>query len=165
MSPAMIPHRADGGQGVRTSSAHLTASRGKVCPADAAGCRSHAAEEPPNRPWQLCVLSIIHKLHGTRRCATRGRVMNHADGLVASVLERPADPAPWLILADWLEEQGGPDDLARAELLRLRSAYASDQAWEDQADERAAAILEARPSLVGPLQPLLSLQFRVLASP
>ena len=91
--------------------------------------------------------------------------MNHADGLVASVLERPADPAPWLILADWLEEQGGPDDLARAELLRLRSAYASDQAWEDQADERAAAILEAQPSLVGPLQPLLSLQFRVLASP
>jgi uncharacterized protein (TIGR02996 family) len=39
--------------------------------------------------------------------------------LLAAVKEEPRDSARRLVLADWLEERGGPDDLARAEVLRL----------------------------------------------
>src|SRR6476646_3739638 len=105
----MIPHRADGGQVVRASSAHPTAWREEQFARlmrRPAGCR---------RTRRRAGVSVHSSISLTASDDPgRGRVMNHADGLVANVLERPADPAPWLILADWLEEQGGPDDLARA---------------------------------------------------
>jgi uncharacterized protein (TIGR02996 family) len=51
--------------------------------------------------------------------------MTDAAWLLATVLDRPGDQAPWLVLSDWLEERGDPDSLARAELLRLRTAWAT----------------------------------------
>jgi uncharacterized protein (TIGR02996 family) len=92
--------------------------------------------------------------------------MNQADGLLAGALERPEGPAPWLVLSDWLEEQGDPVSLARAELLRLRAEWiGADEARQKEADERASAILTERPTLIGHLHPLLALGFRVLAAP
>jgi uncharacterized protein (TIGR02996 family) len=94
--------------------------------------------------------------------------MNPASGLVAAVLEQPEDPAPWLVLSDWLEEQGDPDSQARAELLRLRTQWAgaaSDASRQQEADARATAILADRPTLIGYLHPLLEHDFRVLAAP
>jgi uncharacterized protein (TIGR02996 family) len=41
--------------------------------------------------------------------------------LLANVLARPED-APRLVLADWLEEHGSPEEVARAELIRLQCA-------------------------------------------
>jgi uncharacterized protein (TIGR02996 family) len=93
--------------------------------------------------------------------------MNQASGLLAGILEQSDDPAPWLILSDWLEEQGDPDSLARAELLRLRTewaAEAADAASQQEADQRATAILKEQPTLIGGLHPLLEHGFRVLAS-
>jgi uncharacterized protein (TIGR02996 family) len=94
--------------------------------------------------------------------------MNPADGLLAAVLERPEDPAPWLVLADWLEEQGDPASLARAELLRLQSLRAgagNDPARLCELERRAAWIAEDHPGLIGALQPLVDQAFGVLASP
>jgi uncharacterized protein (TIGR02996 family) len=94
--------------------------------------------------------------------------MIQASGLLAGILEQPDDPAPWLILSDWLEEQGDPGSLARAELLRLRTrsaAAAADAARQQKADERATAILKEQPTLIGGLHPLLEHGFRVLAAP
>jgi uncharacterized protein (TIGR02996 family) len=48
--------------------------------------------------------------------------MNQADSLLHAILDQPEEEAPWLVLADWLEEQGDPDNLARAELARLQAA-------------------------------------------
>lgn len=39
-------------------------------------------------------------------------------GLLQAAKEAPEEDAPRLILADWLEEHGGPADLARAEFVR-----------------------------------------------
>jgi len=93
--------------------------------------------------------------------------MIQASGLLAGILERPDDPAPWLILSDWLEEQGDADSLARAELLRLRTqwAAAADDAGRQKAEERATATLAAQPALLGDLRLLLEHRFRVLAAP
>jgi uncharacterized protein (TIGR02996 family) len=41
--------------------------------------------------------------------------MRKEDAFLAAIAEDPAEPMPWLVLADWLEEQGDP----RGELLRL----------------------------------------------
>jgi uncharacterized protein (TIGR02996 family) len=94
--------------------------------------------------------------------------MNHADGLLANVLEHPDDQAPWLVLADWLEEQGDPASLARAELLRLqpeRTAARDDPAWVEELDQRATAILQDHPGLLGALQPFVDKDFPVLSAP
>jgi uncharacterized protein (TIGR02996 family) len=94
--------------------------------------------------------------------------VNQADGLLAAVLERPADQAGWLVLADWLEEQGDPASLARAELLRLqveRNLPVNDPLRQQQADQRAAEVLAAHRGLVGAMQPLLRASFPVLAAP
>jgi uncharacterized protein (TIGR02996 family) len=41
---------------------------------------------------------------------------------LADVKDHPADDAPRLILADWLDEYGGPPDAARAEFIRTQCA-------------------------------------------
>jgi uncharacterized protein (TIGR02996 family) len=94
--------------------------------------------------------------------------MNQAGGLLEAVLEQPEEPAHWLILADWLEEQGDADSLVRAELLRLRTEWANaagDDTRQKKADKSAVALLTERPALIGALHPLLERRFRVLASP
>jgi uncharacterized protein (TIGR02996 family) len=54
--------------------------------------------------------------------------------LLADVKENPADLTPWLVLTDWLEENGDESDRARAEYCRLcfdklgKQTFASD--WE-----------------------------------
>jgi uncharacterized protein (TIGR02996 family) len=93
-----------------------------------------------------------------------GTAMSDVDGLLASALDGPDDQARWLVLADWLEEQGDPDNLARAKLLRLQVERAR---WEEpgleEEDFRALAILEQSPRLVGAMAPLLNPSFPVLS--
>jgi uncharacterized protein (TIGR02996 family) len=93
--------------------------------------------------------------------------MNQADLLLAAVLEEPDDPARWLVLSDWLEEQGGADSLARAGLLRLRTEWsnAGSPARREKAEKRAAAVLKKQPTLIGDLHPLLAHGLRVLTQP
>jgi uncharacterized protein (TIGR02996 family) len=97
-----------------------------------------------------------------------GRGMNDVSPLLTGVLDQTTDLMVLLVLADWLEEHGDPDSLARAELLRLRAQWvgaASNSSPQRKADKRATAILTERPALIGPLQPLLPHKFRVLAAP
>jgi uncharacterized protein (TIGR02996 family) len=93
--------------------------------------------------------------------------MNHADDLLEGALQQPNDPAPWLVLSDWLEEQGDPISLARAELLRLQAAHlaATDKAARRKLDDRAAALVRERPELIGALKPIVDTSFPVLFSP
>jgi len=93
--------------------------------------------------------------------------MNHADGLLASILERPSDFASWLVTSDWLEEQGDPASAVRAELFRLQAGRirtSKGSARQRDLDVRAAEILTAYPELAGPLQPLLDREFPVLSA-
>ena len=46
--------------------------------------------------------------------------MQLEDAFLQDICGRPDDDAPRLIYADWLEEQGGAADLARAELIRVQ---------------------------------------------
>src|SRR5262249_34532058 len=46
--------------------------------------------------------------------------MTDLDRLLEGIAAAPEDSARRLVLADWLEEQGGAEGLARAELLRLQ---------------------------------------------
>ena len=94
--------------------------------------------------------------------------MNDVGALLTCVLDQPNDLTALLVLADWLEEQGDPDSLARAELLRLRAQWAGaagNSSPRRKADKRATDILKERPALIGPLKPLLPHKFRVLAEP
>ena len=94
--------------------------------------------------------------------------MNHADGLLAGVLERPDDPAPWMMLSDWLEEQGDPDSLIRAELLRLQTEWIAargDPRRQQQLQQRAGAIVAEQPHLIGAFRPILDGSFSVLSAP
>jgi uncharacterized protein (TIGR02996 family) len=93
--------------------------------------------------------------------------MNHADGLLASILERPSDPTPWLVTSDWLEEQGDPANAARAELFRVQARRVRTRkgsARQRDLDVRAAEVLTACPEVAGPLQPLLDRGFPVLSA-
>jgi uncharacterized protein (TIGR02996 family) len=91
--------------------------------------------------------------------------MNPADGLLSAVLEQPREAARWLILSDWLEEQGGPANLARAALLRLE---AERLALPDEPDqllelcERAAALVQECPESIGALRQVLDQWFEEL---
>jgi uncharacterized protein (TIGR02996 family) len=60
----------------------------------------------------------------------------YADAFLEAVLEDPEEPAHRLVYADWLEEQGGPDQQARAEFIRVQIELA--QMGED--DERRPAL-------------------------
>jgi uncharacterized protein (TIGR02996 family) len=48
---------------------------------------------------------------------------DHYDALLAAALESPSDPGGWLILADWLEEQGNPAGEAVRLMCSLRKEY------------------------------------------
>lgn len=94
--------------------------------------------------------------------------MSHADGLLASILERPRDPVSWLVTSDWLEEQDDAANAVRAELFRLqarRIRTRKGSARQRDLDSRAAQILTAYPQLAEPLQPLLERGFLMLSAP
>jgi uncharacterized protein (TIGR02996 family) len=46
--------------------------------------------------------------------------MSNEQGLLDAIHEHPHDDVPRLVYADWLDDQGGPDNEARAELIRVQ---------------------------------------------
>jgi uncharacterized protein (TIGR02996 family) len=68
--------------------------------------------------------------------------MDTEEALLRAILDDPTDETPWLVLGDWLEEQGQDD---RAELLRLsRSLRTLPPVQERQhAEQRVAQLLIA----------------------
>ena len=50
--------------------------------------------------------------------------MTREEDLLRAVLADPDDDAPRLVLADWLEDRGDADSLARGELIRVQVASA-----------------------------------------
>lgn len=58
--------------------------------------------------------------------------MTHADAFLRDILAHPDDDAPRLIFADWLEEQGGANSIARAEFIRVQCALAAGKLPEQQ---------------------------------
>lgn len=46
--------------------------------------------------------------------------MTHHDAFLADIVAHPGDDTPRLVYADWLEEQGDPASLARAEFIRVQ---------------------------------------------
>jgi uncharacterized protein (TIGR02996 family) len=74
--------------------------------------------------------------------------------LLADVKENPDDLAPWLVLTDWLEENGDEADRARAEYCRLcfdklgKKTYASD--WE-KGERRRELAREWKDVWLGPI--------------
>ncbi|HTU93106.1 MAG TPA: TIGR02996 domain-containing protein [Gemmataceae bacterium] len=61
--------------------------------------------------------------------------MTHADAFLQDILAHPDDDAPRLIFADWLEEQGDPNSIARAEFIRIQCALAGGQLPEQRRTE------------------------------
>jgi uncharacterized protein (TIGR02996 family) len=61
--------------------------------------------------------------------------------LLRAIHENPADDTPWLVLADWLEEQGDP----RAELVRLQLLLRQDLDEPDrlQREKRLRQLIQA----------------------
>jgi uncharacterized protein (TIGR02996 family) len=53
--------------------------------------------------------------------------MTHADAFLHDILAHPDDDAPRLIFADWLEEHGDAESLARAEFIRVQCALVAGQ--------------------------------------
>jgi uncharacterized protein (TIGR02996 family) len=50
--------------------------------------------------------------------------MSEERALLRAICDDPDDDGVRLVYADWLEERGGPDDLARAEFIRVQVALA-----------------------------------------
>ena len=46
--------------------------------------------------------------------------------LLAAIRAHPDEDTPRLVYADWLEEQGGESNVARAEYIRLEIEHARD---------------------------------------
>lgn len=63
-----------------------------------------------------------------------------ADALVRAFLHAPGDETPRLVLADWLDDTGRPQDAAWAAYLRARCTAAH---WPDGSHERGVALREA----------------------
>jgi len=57
--------------------------------------------------------------------------MTDGDGLHAAILAAPEDDLPRLVYADWLDEQGGVDNVLRAEFIRLQVELGQAPAEED----------------------------------
>jgi uncharacterized protein (TIGR02996 family) len=51
--------------------------------------------------------------------------MTHAEAFLRDILAHPDDDAPRLIFADWLEEQGDANSVARAEFIRVQCALSA----------------------------------------
>jgi uncharacterized protein (TIGR02996 family) len=58
--------------------------------------------------------------------------MTPADAFLQDILAHPEDDAPRLIFADWLEEQGDAESVARAEFIRVQCALAAAQLPEEK---------------------------------
>jgi uncharacterized protein (TIGR02996 family) len=86
--------------------------------------------------------------------------MTPADAFLEDVLADPYDDTPRLIFADWLEDQGGPADVARAELIRLQCELArlpERAPGRAEREERAQALLgRYEGEWLGPLGELLN---------
>jgi uncharacterized protein (TIGR02996 family) len=67
---------------------------------------------------------------------------------LADIKEQPADDAPRLIFADWLEEQGDPELAARGELLRLQCRTPRTEASRAR---QAELLGQFSPRWLGPL--------------
>ena len=65
--------------------------------------------------------------------------MTHAEAFLQDILAHPDDDAPRLIFADWLEEQGDPNSVGRAEFIRVQCAVS-----KEHLPERGRAELEGR---------------------
>src|SRR4051812_12922455 len=52
--------------------------------------------------------------------------MSDGDALLAAILAQPDDDLVRLVYADWLEESGQPDQIARAEIIRVQCELARD---------------------------------------
>src|SRR5437870_2054286 len=80
-----------------------------------------------------------------------GQAMNMEQALLQAIHDSPDDEAPWLVLADWLEDQADP----RAELVRASFALRTGRAGADRPvlEERLQALLAAG---VAPCVPLLT---------
>src|SRR5262245_38343641 len=61
--------------------------------------------------------------------------MTHADAFLQDILAHPDDDAPRLIFADWLEEQGDANSVARAEFIRVQWVLAAGQLPETRRTE------------------------------
>ncbi|MFQ3652491.1 MAG: TIGR02996 domain-containing protein [Gemmataceae bacterium] len=66
--------------------------------------------------------------------------MNEDIGLLADIVENPLDDTPRLIYADWLLDRGEPNDIVRAEFIRLQIDQARQRA-NPQAARRAKRLL------------------------
>jgi uncharacterized protein (TIGR02996 family) len=75
---------------------------------------------------------------------------------LSDIKAHPEDDTPRLVLADWLEEHGNEEDLARGEFLRLqcqRARLPPDDPRQQPLREREAELLEThRTAWLGPLQ-------------
>jgi uncharacterized protein (TIGR02996 family) len=56
--------------------------------------------------------------------------VNTEDAFLEDILARPEDDGPRLIYADWLEENGGPAERARAEFIRVQFALHNLPAYD-----------------------------------
>ena len=65
--------------------------------------------------------------------------------LLQAIHDNPTDDMSWLVLADWLEEQGDP----RAELLRLQHQLRGNL----EADARLALEQRVRQQIAGGVRP------------
>src|SRR5581483_6136574 len=61
--------------------------------------------------------------------------MGIEDAFLQDILAHPDDDAPRLIFADWLEEQGDTNSVARAEFIRIQCAIAAGQLPQQQRAE------------------------------
>ena len=57
--------------------------------------------------------------------------MTTGDALLAAIWERPHDDLPRLAYADWLDDQGAPEQVARAEFIRVQCELARLDGWDD----------------------------------
>jgi uncharacterized protein (TIGR02996 family) len=70
--------------------------------------------------------------------------MNHEQAFLQAIREIPADDAPRLIYADWLEEQGGASRAARADFIRIQCRLddlPEDDPARDRLEDEAADLL------------------------
>src|SRR5262245_22790663 len=82
--------------------------------------------------------------------------------LLDAIAETPDDPTPWLVLADWLEDQGDP----RAELFRLTLSLRLEPKHEEFA-VRQGRVQELLADGVAPLvprwtDPVVGIEFALL---
>jgi uncharacterized protein (TIGR02996 family) len=85
--------------------------------------------------------------------------MASAEPLLQAIVDEPEDNALRLILADWLEDQGDPSSVARAELTRIQVELGRadlDVARRQEMTTRQAQILRARAEgWLGPLRKIV----------